>query len=140
MLPSCFSYEYEIEVKIPSPKGILNLNSRPESRVIIKAEHAFGNFTHGINTSDKIWFKGVLRTSLSVDDSTLGKFHNEEKSKNSRFTRVELTAVGCLQCADKNLTPVTIKNSLKMGNRLKDLQSGLKYFLNVIFNPLLTFK
>lgn len=131
-----FSYEYEIEVKVATPKGFLS--ARPESKVIIKAEHAFGNFTQRISTSDKIWFKGVLKTALSSKPNNL----ELEKlyDKNQKFTRVDLTSVGCLRCDDKNLTPMSIKNSLKIENRLKDLRRGLKYLLNVIFNPLLTFK
>lgn len=128
-------------MKIASPKGLLNLNSQ-ESKVIIKAEHTFGNFTQRINMSDKVWFKGILRTSLSSssDDFVSQKPQHSGSSKNWKLTKVELTSIGCLQCADKNLKPMTIKNNLKMGNRLKDLQRGLKYLLNVIFNPLLTFK
>lgn len=140
-LLSLLSYEYEIEVKIASPKGLLNLNSQ-ESKVIVKAEHAFGNFTQRINMSDKVWFKGILRTSLSStsDDFASQKPQDSGSSKNWKITKVKLTSIGCLQCSDKNLTPMTITNNPKMGNRLKDLRRGLKYLLNVIFNPLLTFK
>lgn len=136
------SYEYEIEVRIASPKGLLNLNSRSESKIYIKAEHSFGNFTQRINTSDKIWFKGVLKTSLgsrNAADFVLQNLQDSNNSKKKKYTKIELTAIGCLHCADKNLAPMTIKSYLKM-NRLKDLRRGLKYFLNVIFNPILTFK
>lgn len=139
-----FSYEYEIEVKIASPtqKGILNLNSRHESKVVIKAAHAFGNFTQRINSSDKIWFKGIIKTSIDSrsDDFVVQKPHEAESSKSRKHTRVELTAIGCLQCSDNNLTPISIKSSVKIENRLKDLRRGLKYLLNVLFNPLLKFK
>lgn len=139
-----FSYEYEIEVKIASPaqKGILNLNSRHESKVVIKAEHAFGNFTQRINSSDKIWFKGIIKTSLSsrADEFVVQKPQEADSSKNRKHTRVELTAIGCLQCSDKNLTPMSVKSSVKIENRLKDLRRVFKYLLNVIFNPLLKFK
>lgn len=138
------SYEYNIEVKIATPgnKGILNLNSRQESKIVIKAEHAFGNFTQRINASDKIWFKGILKTSLSsrADDFIVQKSQATENLKNSKHTRVDLTAIGCLQCSDKDLLPISIKSNLKIENRLKDLRRALKYLLNVLFNPLVTFK
>jgi wolfamin len=138
------TYEYEIEVKIPSPtsKGILNLNARHESKVMIKANHAFGNFTQRINSSDKVWFKGILRTSLSSksEDFPNSKPQDSDNFKNRKHTRVDLTAIGCLQCSDKNLTPISIKSSLQMENRMKDLRRAFKYLLNVLFNPLVTFK
>lgn len=138
------SYEYEIDVKVASPasKGILNLNTRHESKVVIKANHEFGNFTQRINSSDKIWFKGILKTSLSSrsDDFIVQKPQEAENSKSRKHTRVDLTAIGCLQCSDKNLSPISIKSNLKMENRLKDLRRAFKYLLNVLFNPLVTFK
>lgn len=137
-----FRYEYNIEVKVPqTQKGILNLNSREDSTVIIRAENAFGNFTGRINASDRIWFKGVLRTSLSPTINDFIPRQKTQQTENSRrHTRVDLTEIGCLQCADKKLTPVSIKSQLKMENRIKDFRRALKYLLNVLFNPLVTFK
>lgn len=139
-----FSYDYNIEVKIssPAPTGLLNLNSRQDSKVIIKAEHVFGNFTQRINVSDKIWFKGILRTSLnspSSDDFVVRKLQEKDTSL-YKYTRVELTAIGCLHCSDKNLSPISLKNKLKVENRIEDFRRALKYLLNVLFNPLVTFK
>ena len=133
------SYEYEIVVKIASiaSKGILNLNPRQESKVVIKAEHTFGNFTQRINSSDKIWFKGVLRTALNSKSSNI---EHQDSENIRKITRVDLTAIGCLQCSDKSLTPMSMKNSLKFENQLKDLRRAVKYLLNVLFNPLVTFK
>lgn len=133
-----FRYEYNIEVKVPqTQKGILNLNSREDSKVTIRAENAFGNFTGRINASDRIWFKGILRTSLSPITSD---FISRQTENSRRHTRVDLTEIGCLHCADKKLTPVSIKSKLKMENRIKDFRRALKYLLNVLFNPLVTFK
>ncbi|CRK88216.1 CLUMA_CG001997, isoform A [Clunio marinus] len=137
------TYEYEIEVKVPSSSsGILNLNTRHESKVLIKAEHEFGNFTQRLNASDKIWFKGILRTSLNskVDEFSAQKSYDTDVLKRKRYTVVELTSIGCLHCADNSLSPSTLKSNLKMNNRIKDLQRALKYLLNVLFNPLVTFK
>jgi wolfamin len=131
-------------VKVPAPatKGILKLSNRQESKVVIKAEHAFGNFTQRINASDKIWFKGILRTSLSTkaDDAVLPKPQQSDDAGSRMFTRVELTAISCLQCSDKNLASFTTQSKLKMESHLKELRRGLKYLLNVLFNPLVTFK
>lgn len=131
-----------MKIASPTSKGILNLNSRHDSKVIIKAGQTFGNFTQRINASDKIWFKGILKTSLSSrsDDFVNQKLQDSDNSKGLKHTRVELTAIGCLQCSDKNLTPISIKTKLKMENRIKDFRRGLKYLLNVLFNPLVTFK
>lgn len=129
-----------MNVPAPAAKGILKLSNRQESKVVIKAEHAFGNFTQRINASDKIWFKGILRTSLSAkaDEAALKKPQSDVNHR--MFTRVELTAIACLHCSDKNLAPFTIRSKLKMESRLKELRRGLKYLLNVLLNPLVTFK
>lgn len=128
-------------MKIASEKGILKLNARQDSFVVLKAEHAFGNFTQRINSSDKIWFKGTLRTSLtSHGDVVIHKTQDSDASKSQRHTRVDLTAIGCLQCSDKNLSQKSIKNKMKIENRIKDFRRALKYLLNVLFNPLVTFK
>lgn len=136
------SYEYEIEVKIASPQGILNLNARQEAKVVIRAQHVFGNFTQRINSSDKIWFKGILRTSLSsrAEEFVVQKPQDSDDYKRRKHTRVELTAIGCRKCSDKSLLPTSTKSNLKMESRMKDLRRALKYLLNVLFNPLVTFK
>ena len=129
---------------MPSPtgKGILGLNNRRE-KVILRADHTFGNFTQRINSSDKIWFKGTLRTKITKADELQGA-HKAHKEDSSRFIRkhsvIKLTAMGCLQCADKDLTSISMKKDLKMNSRLKDLRRGFKYLLNTLFSPLVTFK
>lgn len=138
------SYKYQIETMMTSPtgKGLLGLNNRQE-KVILRADHSFGNFTQRINSSDKIWFKGTLRTKIIKADG-LERAHKAHKEDNSRFLRkhpvIKLTAMGCLQCADKDLTSISIKKDLKMNPRLKDLRRGFKYLLNTLFSPLVTFK
>lgn len=114
------TYEYEIDVNI-GMKGFLN--SKSETNVKIITEHAFGNFTREINVDDKVWFRGILRTSIV-----------------EKVIRVDLESIGCLKCVKKNLAPVSIKSTLRMENKLKDLRRAFKYLLNVIFNPLVTFK
>lgn len=115
------SYEYEIEVKIGSAKGFLN--SKTDAIVRIIADHPFGNFTREIVADDKIWFHGSLRSSL-----------------NEKNLQVNLESVGCLKCNNKNLESISIRRDVKIENNLKDLRRAFKHLLNVIFNPLVTFK
>lgn len=120
-------------------KGILN---RHEAKVLLKADHVFGNFTQELNAHDKIWFKGVLKTSLNSkpEDLIAQKSVDRDDDNNRKFTKVELSAIGCLHCSNKNLKPFSIKSKLKMESRMKDLRRALKYLLNTLFNPLFTFK
>lgn len=126
----------------PAGKGLLNMNNRQE-KVILRADHTFGNFTQRINSSDKIWFKGTLRTKITKAYE-LHVGHKGHKDDSSKFIRkhpvIKLTSMGCLQCADKDLTSISIKKDLKMNSRLKDLRRGFKYLLNTLFSPLVTFK
>lgn len=115
------SYEYEIEVKVGLVKGFLN--SKADTLVTLIADHAFGNFTREIIADDKIWFHGNLKTSLP------------EKN-----LKVDLESIGCIKCSNKNLNSISMRSDFKMENQLKDLRRAFKYLLNVIFNPLLTFK
>lgn len=126
----------------PAGKGLLSMTNRQE-KVTLRADHTFGNFTHRINSSDKIWFKGILRTKINKVDELLGtkKAHKVDSSKLIRnHPVIKLTAMGCLECADKDLTTISIKKDLKMNSRLKDLRRGCKYLLNTLFSPLVTFK
>lgn len=99
-----------------------------KTEVVLKAQNSFGNFTQHLTSSDKIWFRGYLR-NLN-DKIRLGR------------TRpiVELKSVGCLNCKLKNMESVFSPDGLKINSRIQDLMRGLKYLLNVLFNPLLTFK
>jgi wolfamin len=115
------TYEYEIDVNIGFSKGFLN--SKTDSIVKIVTEHAFGNFTREISIDDRIWFRGNLKTSIT-----------------EKVTKIDLESIGCLKCVKKSLASVSIKNTLRMENKLKDLRRAFKYLLNVIFNPLVTFK
>lgn len=151
---SNFSYEYEIRIKMASSTSGLNSLLTPKSEVIvIKANNVFGNFTQRINTADKVWFKGILRNSLSSithkqTDGSINNFINlnkhQKQDANMRLGRkyplIELYSIGCIECADKELTEVTSKDNFKMNDRMKDLLRGLKYFLNVILNPLVIVK
>lgn len=127
-------YSYEIEVKMPSTSsGGLFQNSRHESKIILEADHAYGNFTSKINTSDKIWFKGTLKALIANDHLSCKNREHEWK-----IPRVELNSIGCMLCADKNVSPISTK--YKIDGYMKDLKRGIKYGLNQLFYPLITFK
>ncbi|KAG5673677.1 hypothetical protein PVAND_003703 [Polypedilum vanderplanki] len=133
-------YEYAITVNIQSKSsGLLNYNTKQDSKVVLKAHHIFGNFTTRLNSSDKIWFKGALKTFPSSS-------HNHEISdllacKNDKHTRIEVNSIGCLQCLDKNLLPVTQNSMFNIDNQpLESLRRGFKYLLNSLFYPMITFK
>lgn len=108
--------------------GGLFQNSRHESKIILKAEHDFGNFTSSINPADKIWFKGNLKTSMASTNNCKG------------YSYVYLSSIGCHRCADKNLLPMEISSNFNIDRNLKHLRRGIKYMLNILFNPLITFK
>lgn len=121
--------------------GGLFQNTRQESKIILKAEHSFGNFTSNINSSDKIWFKGKLKTSMASSSKTGELFSSCKNNENrGKYSYVYLNSIGCLHCADKNLLPVGITSKFNLDNNLKHLSRGLKYMLNILFNPLITFK
>ncbi|XP_065076205.1 wolframin [Ochlerotatus camptorhynchus] len=155
------TYEYELKVRMPS----LGLLSKP-AEVTLKAQHAFGNFTQSLNNSDRIWFLGILRNflkpasvhtppagggdpsdgnfnDLHMDLSGAGAGARVDRS-NMRLGRknplVELLAIGCINCQDRDLTSMHVADGLKVNARVRDLLRGIKYLLNVIFNPLVIFK
>lgn len=103
----------------------------------LKTTHIFGNFTERLNASDKLWFRGILKMSLLHLET---KPSNRKSSNTKNLPIIEISSIGCLQCSDKKLEPVFIPDGFKMNARLRDLSRGVKYLLNVLFNPLVTFK
>lgn len=135
------TYEYEISVKMSSASI---LQKPPE--VIISAAHIFGNFTQNLNTSDRIWFIGVLKNFLpSSPLNPNGDEPNIKQNFNNmrlgrKYPLLELNAIGCISCVDRNLKSVQLNDEMKVNARMRDLMRGVKYLLNVLFNPLVTFK
>jgi wolfamin len=123
-------------VKIPSAtgSGLLNLNGKQDSKIVLRAEHAFGNLTTKLVQSDKIWFKGTIKTSLSSQSDDL------LACKHDKRIRININSLGCLICADKTLVPITLNPIFNIDNHLRDMRRGFKYLLNVLFYPVVTFK
>uniref|UniRef100_A0A182T659 Wolframin n=1 Tax=Anopheles maculatus TaxID=74869 RepID=A0A182T659_9DIPT len=154
------TYEYELKVRMSN--GLL---TKPVE-VILKAQHTFGNFTQSLNYSDRIWFVGVLRDSAPSPHSATGttdqtghwdtvssgfnlnmmggpaasSFGVHSMRLGRKNPLIELHSIGCRQCRNPDLPPVHLNEGLKVNGRMRDLLRGVKYLLNVIFNPLVIFK
>ncbi|XP_049281665.1 wolframin [Anopheles funestus] len=152
------TYEYELKVRMSN--GLL---TKPVE-VILKAQHAFGNFTQSLNYSDRIWFVGVLRDSsqsahpstgatdqthwdsvsggfnLNLGGQSAGSFGVHTMRLGRKNPLIELHSIGCRQCRNPDLPAVHLNEGLKVNGRMRDLLRGVKYLLNVIFNPLVIFK
>lgn len=128
------SYVFNINVKMNS--GLL---TKPVE-ITLRATHAFTNFTKYLNESDRVWFKGILLKSDKVNPNSMG----ETKKAKQPYTNeplVEVTAIGCERCYDDSLKDTAIVNNRPMlSERIKDLRSGFKYLLNVLFNPVIIFR
>lgn len=124
------SYEYEITIRMPT-SGIFK--KPPE--ITLEASEVFGNFTMRITNSDRIWFRGILRNQQK---------HQHHSNKGIRLGKnrpiIELQSVGCISCSDLENLPIEVTKRYQINPRMRDLLRGVKYLLNVIFNPLLTFK
>jgi wolfamin len=121
--------------------GIL---SKP-AEVTVKAQHVFGNFTQGLNISDRIWFIGILRNFMpSTFDEGETRMSVNYDSNNMRLGRknplIELQSVGCIHCHNTELNAIHMNDGPRINPRMKDLLRGVKYLLNVLLNPLVNFK
>lgn len=147
------TFEYELVVRMTAAaSGLLR---RPAvAVVVVRAGHAFGNFTQQLNVSDRVWFRGVLRNSGQVATGARTSPGVEERwsmTLGKRRPHVQLVAIGCVECPQApGLEPVaTLEEAqaaadgggeLRVNGRVRDLYRGVKYLLNVLFNPLVTFK
>lgn len=122
------SYDYEITVRMPS--GLL---TKPHE-VILNADNLFSNLTLRLQTSDRIWFKGVLKNLHS------SKYYPDSVRLGKERPIISLQSIGCVTCKDQDIEPVRMTDGLKIDARIRDLTRGVKYLLNVLFNPVLTFK
>lgn len=114
-------YSYEIRLKMNS--GLL----KSAGEVVLAADDIFGNFTMRLNHLDRIWFIGELKNHL--------------QSSHQKDPVIELKSMGCVSCLDKELRferPST--DTMEPLAVLLTVQKSFKYLLNIVFNPLLTFK
>ncbi|XP_055677053.1 wolframin [Lutzomyia longipalpis] len=116
------TYDYQITVRMSS--GVF----KAPTEISLMADHDFGNFTMRLNQSDRIWFVGEL--------SLL-----REAEKKVSDVRIDVKAMGCLSCSDKELSFIRARGSdYRWETFSQSFVKCGKYVLNIIFNPLLTFK
>lgn len=146
------TYEYEIKIRIHS--GIL---SKP-NEIYLKASHQFGNFTKNLHHFDRISFSGKLLNIKQINIDNNKQHDYIHMVLGSDKPVIDLNEIQCLSCQNKDLKSLKISNidddddgkgkgsssssreKLIVNARLRDLTRGIKYFLNVLFNPILTFK
>lgn len=122
------SYEFRIGIQMDYSSIELYLN----------AAHSFENFTRLLDRTDHIWFGGKLITTYSNPNGVDHTIHqppyvayNLEKHP----LWIDLASIGCINCKDKKLNTFYMPNHLKFSS--KNIQSGIKYLFNVLFNPLI---
>lgn len=120
-------YEYELSVRMQS--GIWGKSAE----VMVIVEHVFSNFTLQLKANDKIWFNGDLVNNMATgSDGWLGGMK----------PYVVLKEIGCLACHNMNLT--SFKAYPKVETDYKKvfslLYGGVKFVLNILFNPIVVFK
>ncbi|KRT79249.1 hypothetical protein AMK59_8674 [Oryctes borbonicus] len=99
--------------------------------VVLIASDYFKNFTLGLNTNDHVWFKGHLK-NVYVDGENA-----------SLRPHVSLIEIGCLACHNVELTEAKIirhATNYDLQKLLKDIYMGVKFVVNVLFNPIVVFK
>ncbi|ALC47781.1 wfs1 [Drosophila busckii] len=120
-------YEYELLVQLPAGGNLLRGSTT--SNVVIRAQHDFGNFTQRLQQGDRILFYGILQSSNRIREQ-----HAPE---------VQLKTIECLHCQSPELGSVSIQRTVlssPVDARLQDLMRGIKYLLNALLSPLITFK
>ncbi|XP_036324276.1 wolframin [Rhagoletis pomonella] len=127
------SYEYEIHVRMPT-QGLLSKSAD----IVLQANHKFSNFTKSLMAEDRIQFYGTLQNSRPPLAN--GMRDREDFILGASHARIQLLAVKCLLCEEKTLKSVSVERKSPLTARMRDLMRGIKYLLNVLLNPLITFK
>lgn len=122
------TYEFRIGVKLDySP-----------IELYLKVHHSFNNFTRLLSRTDRIWFTGILLTSytnpdVGGDDNSQVPLSTFNLEKHPLW--IDLTSIGCIKCKESSLKAFFVSNRLKLSSR--NIFNGIKYLLNVLFNPLI---
>ncbi|XP_037947446.1 wolframin isoform X2 [Teleopsis dalmanni] len=124
-------YEYEVLVKMSF--GLLS----KEADVVLQANYKFNNFTQALTVGDRIHFHGTLLNSRILPTGLI-----ISHMLGSTLPHVQLIAIECIICKDKDLQAISIAEQTKspVDARRQDLMRGIKYLLNTLLNPLITIK
>lgn len=120
-------YTFEISLKMQS--GIWG----KATEVNLVTSDYFRSFILKLKPTDHIWFKGVLFNNEIVgSDGILGGLK----------PHVTLEELGCISCQNNMLIEIKTVTQPKFDiyNVLDALYVGLKFILNVLFNPIVVFK
>lgn len=104
--------------------------------VRLQASDEFGNFTKRLYGGDKIQFHGQL-----INTKVLFNEKQENYILGTSKPAVKLVSMKCMHCQDKDNDKVELKKAKTDSEaRLQDMYRGIKYLLNVLLSPLITFK
>ncbi|XP_055850768.1 wolframin [Episyrphus balteatus] len=123
-------YEYEMLLRMNS--GLL---SKPID-VKVHADDRFRNFTTLLRSGDRIHIYGKLMNTRKSANTA-----REDFVLGSGKPSVQLTGIECTVCTEKDMPALNFnKMTSAVDARMRDLTRGIKYLLNVLLNPLITFK
>lgn len=131
-------YEYELLVQVASSNSLLG-RATFTSDVVLRAHHDFGNFTQRLHRGDRISFYGTLHNSRLLANNVREHF----VLGSSAPPQVDLKTIECLDCKSPDLGSVSIQRmqvASPVDARMQDLMRGIKYLLNALLSPLITFK
>lgn len=126
-LNSWNTYEFRIGIKLDYSPIEVYLNIHYSE---------FTNFTRLLNRADRIWFTGTLFTSYTNphgNDDVHVPFSIFNLEKYPLW--IDVTSIGCIKCKETSLKAFYASNNLKLSSR--NIYNGIKYLLNVLFNPLI---
>lgn len=121
--------EYEYSVNLRMGTGLL----KKPVEITLRATHAFSNFTLNLVESDRIWVRGKLLKDPKVDP------HRASADGGNRVL-IDTIAITCDTCKMDLIEVTAVPQRLRLSDHFQELCNGFKYFLNVIFNPVIIFK
>ncbi|KAH8419214.1 hypothetical protein KR222_010704 [Zaprionus bogoriensis] len=130
-------YEYELLVQVSASASLLGRTA--SAGVVLRAHHDFGNFTRLLQQGDRVMFIGTLDNSRVLANNVREHY----VLGSSAPPQVELKTIECLDCQSPELGSATIQRAVltsPVDARMQDLMRGIKYLLNALLSPLITFK
>ncbi|XP_044754375.1 wolframin [Coccinella septempunctata] len=121
--------EYEFEITMRMSAGIWGKRSE---MLILVLDNSFKNITTRLKSGDHIWFKGKLFNNQNIGaDGILGGYK----------PHISIEALGCHSCFNIDIRTVTkAKDTSNVYDNFHHIYVGVKFILNIIFNPVVIFK